>query len=246
MKKILLAAMFLGGLTQLQAQTSGVVTYKETIKMGRDIENVPEQFRQMIPKEQKTEWQLQFTPEVALYEPVKKDEKENEGAYEENNGMRMVIKMDAPDEKFYTDAKNGTILEQRDFMGKKFLVETKLNGKKWKMTGNQQQLMNYPAQEAVMSDGDTKVTVWFTPAIPVPYGPSNFGGLPGLILKMDVNDGQHVVEASSVELKEVAKSSLKKPKGGTKVTEKEFKAVVEERTKEMGDGNDAVIIQVIK
>ena len=42
-------------------------------------------------------------------------------------------------------------------------------------------------------------TAWFTPDIPVEYGPWKFGGLPGLIMKVSDNDGIYSFEAVAVE-----------------------------------------------
>ena len=42
-------------------------------------------------------------------------------------------------------------------------------------------------------------TAWFTPDIPVEYGPWKFGGLPGLIMKVSDDDGIYVFEAVAVE-----------------------------------------------
>lgn len=42
-------------------------------------------------------------------------------------------------------------------------------------------------------------TTWFTPDIPVEYGPWKFGGLPGLIMKVSDNDGIYTFEAVAVE-----------------------------------------------
>lgn len=42
-------------------------------------------------------------------------------------------------------------------------------------------------------------TAWFTPDIPVEYGPWKFGGLPGLIMKVADNDRIYTFEAVAVE-----------------------------------------------
>ncbi len=42
-------------------------------------------------------------------------------------------------------------------------------------------------------------TAWFTPDIPVQYGPWKFGGLPGLIMKVSDNEGIYSFEAVAVE-----------------------------------------------
>lgn len=42
-------------------------------------------------------------------------------------------------------------------------------------------------------------SAWFTPDIPVEYGPWKFGGLPGLIMKVSDDDGIYTFEAVAVE-----------------------------------------------
>ena len=45
--------------------------------------------------------------------------------------------------------------------------------------------------EYIPDEGDSiKVDVWFTPEVPVSSGPAGYGGLPGLIVFVDVNEGK--------------------------------------------------------
>jgi GLPGLI family protein len=55
-----------------------------------------------------------------------------------------------------------------------------------------------------------KAIVWFAPEIPVPFGPNNTGGLPGLILKFKMGD--RIIQAKSIKFynKLIA---IKKPVG---------------------------------
>ena len=241
MKRLLLLLLSAGFLHQANAQTSGTVQYSETMKMDIKVDGENAAIMDMLPKEQKLACNLYFTQEAALYEYAKKDDVEKEY---EDGGNRMRIRMDAPDDKFYYDVTSQTMTQQRDFMGRKFLVEGKKDGTKWKLTGKQSELLGYPCQEAIMQDSNMTVTAWFTPAIPVPAGPSSFAGLPGLILKADV-DGRHIIEATNVDLKAVANDKIKKPKEGKKMTSEQFNAMMEEKRKEMGgDGNGNVIIKI--
>jgi GLPGLI family protein len=240
-----LSALLLAAATTTAfAQTSGVIQYTETIKMDINIADGDDAIRNLLPKEQKVARVLYFTPEVALYENVSNDEKETVKEYEEGQA-RMMVRFDMPEEKFYSDLAGKTMLQQRDMMGRKFLIETKTDAAKWKLTGNQTKILGYACQEATMRDGETVVTAWFTSAIPVAAGPNIFGGLPGLILKADMDNGRSVIEATSISLQEVPSALVKKPSQGKKMTRDQFRAMLDERRKEMGaEGGDNVIIKV--
>lgn len=77
-----------------------------------------------------------------------------------------------------------------DIKGKTYLVvyENKMGG--WKLLNETKKIENYTCYKAVLreqSDRTLKeydVIAWYTPEIPVPYGPIGYGGLPGLILEL--------------------------------------------------------------
>jgi GLPGLI family protein len=190
---------------------------------------------------------LYFTPDASLY--INDPSAKNDGGMMEEedggDGEHVRIQMDAPDNRTYCDLKNNTRIDQRDFMQRKFLVESDLKTSDWKLTGEQKMILNYPCQEATRQDSTRKITAWFTPAIPVSSGPSTFCGLPGLVLAVNINDGDQTLTATSVNLGEVDASKIVKPKDGKKVTEAEFDKIRDEKMKEMGiqpgSGNNVII-----
>jgi GLPGLI family protein len=106
--------------------------------------------------------------------------------------------------------------------------------------------LDYVCQKATFQDSTRNLVAWFTPQIPVATGPGSISGLPGMILKLDRNDGERVVVATSVELKEIEKKTLKAPKKGKKVTQEEFQKIQDEKMKEMeeefgGSGSRIII-----
>lgn len=86
-----------------------------------------------------------------------------------------------------------------------------------------------------MDKDEQSVSAWFTPAIPVPAGPGHYGNLPGLVLALDVNEGERVITARSVESMELSADQLKKPRKGKKVSAEEYEAIVAEKMEEMGN-----------
>lgn len=65
------------------------------------------------------------------------------------------------------------------------------------------------------------VIAWYATDIISPVGPENNGGLPGVILELDINDKQTVFTAVDIK-NTVNKKDIKEPRKGKKVTRDEF------------------------
>lgn len=211
--------------------TEGMVFYKQVMKLEIKLEGDAAQFAHALPKERKTKKLLYFNTEASLF---KNDDVSDKEEVIENESEGMVIKMQEPNQLVFTDIVNKKQLEQKEFMTRQFLIEREIGKEKWKFTGNSKTVLGYNCQEAALEKDDKKTKVWFTPEIPVSVGPTKFAGLPGLILAVDINDGEVTIEAVKIEAGKVDKSLLQKPKKGKKVSDVEFKKIVAEKMKEMG------------
>ena len=235
MKKIYLFGIILFAAASLFAQQSGTVQYQETRKLAihfdGDMPPPPG-----LPTEHTMKTLLFFTAEKSLYQNDTANTDNMNIDRESEDGGRVFIQMAPPDNKVYCDLTDKKVIQQRDFLQRVFLIETALTSDGWKLTGKQKMILNYPCSEATKVIDSTKtVTVWYTPAIPVSTGPFNYVGLPGLVLEVNVNNGEQVITALSVT-KTVDEKMIVKPKDGKKVTEEEFNKIVEEKMKEMGGG----------
>ncbi|WP_299051511.1 GLPGLI family protein [uncultured Polaribacter sp.] len=75
------------------------------------------------------------------------------------------------------------------------------------------------------------VTAWYSPEIPVSAGPSEYWGLPGLIL--EVNAGRTTMLCTEVVLNPEDDVEIKIPTKGKEVTREEYNAIVKEKTIEL-------------
>jgi len=97
--------------------TNGTVHYKETISFEMPkLEGEAAQFAAMMPKEQKLEHVLYFNPDATMFQPEAKKDADVPPA--KTSGI--VIRMDSPQEKFYTNVKDGQSIAQREFFGRNF------------------------------------------------------------------------------------------------------------------------------
>ncbi|NND88569.1 MAG: GLPGLI family protein [Flavobacteriaceae bacterium] len=75
------------------------------------------------------------------------------------------------------------------------------------------------------------VTAWYTPQIPVQNGPSEYGGLPGLILEMNVY--RTTILCSKLVMNPKDAEKIEAPSKGQEVTREEYNKIVKEKVEEM-------------
>ncbi len=214
-----------------QEITAGKITFEQVIQIDVKLEGDAAHLAGMIPKERRSEKVLWFNATAALFENGTTAPPGDIAAHQ--GGANVMIRMAEPENKVYTDLSTGVRTELREFMTRFFLIE-ETPVWSWKITGNQKSILGYPCMEATTGEGDKMVTAWFTPVIPVPAGPSNYGGLPGMILQLETSIGKQVTTAVKIETEAPGEGVIVKPDKGKNVTREEFDKILEEKMKEMG------------
>lgn len=79
----------------------------------------------------------------------------------------------------------------------------------------------------------TEIEAWYTPQLPVSHGPSEFWGLPGLIL--EVSAGRTTMLCSKIVLNPKEKDEIEAPKRGKEITKKEYQKTIVAKMKEFRD-----------
>jgi GLPGLI family protein len=234
MKKALLLCGLSIAFFCLNAQnTEGVVQYEETVNLHKMLpDSMLKQMGGMIPETRSTQMELYFKDDVSLYKPSEDDEPQSGG------GGGMVFRMGGAMGETYKNLATEKLVEQKEMFGKKFLIEDTLKVQGWKLGKDEMKILGYKCMKATMVDsvrmrGDSmtkrNITAWFTEDIPMAMGPGLYGSLPGLVLAVDVNNGQQTTVAKKVEFKKVKEEDIKMPSKGDKMTRKEF----DEKLREM-------------
>ncbi|MCE7862807.1 MAG: GLPGLI family protein [Bacteroidetes bacterium CHB5] len=256
MKKIIL---LLGILVSVMAAhivlgQTGAILYEQKINMHRNIPAEREGMKAMVPEFRTTKQQLFFNDSESLYKTVIEDEEEQFSTG--SGGMRMTFRM--PSTELYMQTA-GKIVSRQEFMGKYYLIEDSVQMSPWKFGDQVKTIAGYECRMAyytrtdtiptmvVMGPGGpppserreprvrtTEITAWYTDKIRPFLGPERYNTLPGAVLAIDINNGERVIVAKTIELRELKKNELKKPTSGTKVTQAEFRKVMEEQMKQMG------------
>jgi len=237
-------AVFATGFSQ-QKLSSGIICFTEISKLELKIEGDASQFSQSLPKEIRSDKELIYTEEASIYQKKQEEVQAEDMVTKEVEAMKIVV--NEPENIVYTDLSTGNTVQQREFMTRTFLIEGSRPQRPWKFTGQTQDILGYTCQEAVFDKDSVQVSAWFTPSIPVSAGPAEYSGLPGMILLVDVGNGERKFVATAVEFKELMADELQKPRKGKAVTGDEFRAIVKEKMEEQGgsgEGGRMITIQI--
>ena len=238
MKKII-AFLMAAVMVQLAVAqlNEGKVVFEEKIDMYRRIPKENEQMRAMLPQFRTTKFEMLFADNKSLYRQA---EEAADLSEQPQGGGGMVMRFGGADNVFYKDFSSQSTVEKRNMMEKDFLVEDSIRNISWKLIdGETKTIAGHVCKKATgKSQMGMDIAAWYAEDIALSSGPAQFGGLPGLILGMDVNSGEIVYTATTID-KTVKKSDIKAPTKGKKVTSEEFAKI---RKEMMGNSNGPVRI----
>ncbi len=229
------------------AAQQGAILYDRAVKYEFEI---PEQLanrlgnvEDMVPSANVTSVLLLFNESASLMIPAEVEEEEAPapaGTDRRGRGMVAWLRRGSTSRsdqevllEAYVDYEAGTIAETYEFMGRTFLVRGARPSYRWKLSGEQSEFLGYTVQKATAVQDSTTIEAWFTPEIPVAAGPGPFGGLPGMILVVSVNDGHTVYSATEVNLTQVDQDVIQPPDDGDEVSRDEYEAIVAEKLAEL-------------
>ncbi|MFD1063038.1 GLPGLI family protein [Winogradskyella litorisediminis] len=243
----------------------GVATYKtqRSIDIKMDSTNNPgmssdmqKQMQAMLKKQFQKTFDLSFNKEASIYR-----EEESLAPPQVGGGdMQMVfVGAGGGSDVLYKNTKTGKYIDQKDTMGKVFLVKDDLKKIDWKlesetkfigqyqcfkatyikMVPKPRELSSFSVHEDDNKDGKEEkpemiervVTAWYTLQIPVNNGPAMYQGLPGLIL--EVHDGKLNIVCSKIVINPEDKIEITEPKKGKEVSLEEYEKIMEKKRKEM-------------
>lgn len=244
MKRLLLLLGVLVSLTAAQvvfAQTEGTITYEVKINMHRNIPKEREQMKAMIPEYRTSLDILAFNADASLHKPIIEDEADADMS---GNGPRMIIRR--PENETYIEQSTMRRVRLQDFMGKKYLIEDTLKVSPWKMGTEVKEVRGYKCRQATLSIEEPRkqtIVAWYTDQLRPFLGPEMFNTLPGAVLEVDINDGERIISAKSIELRSLKKSELKVPSGGAKITQEEYQKMMNEQMERMRANGGNIIIR---
>ncbi|MCP9235441.1 GLPGLI family protein [Lewinella sp. JB7] len=138
---------------------------------------------------------------------------------------------------YYTSVADSLVTDQRRIMDRTFILEDKWLVPDWEIPANQQVNMAYTLPSkvafAVSAEGDT-LTAYFSETIPLGIGPRGYGGLPGAIVYLKVeNEGAYTEYTMTTMQPNPAELTLSKPTEGDRMTREKFEKVAAKRREVM-------------
>lgn len=247
-KYILLLGLLVCFIATITSQNAeGVITYEVKMDMHRRIPKERENMKAMIPQFRTERQQLFFNATESHYKKVEEDSEEEMSVSGQGAGGPVQIRMQTPKVEVYLDNASQERLVMQEFMGKEYLIADTLKVAPWKFGNEVKTIQGYECKQAYYTDESRpeqkmEITAWYTDKIRPFLGPDRYQTLPGTILAIDVNNGERVIVAKSIELRALKKNELRKPNKGTKVSQAEYRAMVDEQIKKMS-GQGMVIRQ---
>ena len=209
---------------------------------------------------------LTFNKSECIYEQEQQLEKPKAASGE----MQISVSISSSEGRKYINAKNKTSSIEDAILGKEFIIVENIEKPDWKLVDETKKIGDYTCFKAKLtipvSDKQKKeyeeflkkeeiksslfkmeepkekiITAWYTPEIPVSFGPNNYWGLPGLIL--EINEPETIILCSKVVLNTKEKTTIKVPNNGIKVSQKEFDAIQKKKYDSMKDENGVIMFK---
>lgn len=212
---------------------SGIVTYESKISKNA-LDNYLTNKRKTI----KNSAVLKSLDKAYLYTGIVKSElkfSDNIGTFRVKDklsidihdlGQRLSYVNAGSSKIFYYNKKsNEYLIKDCSSLGECFIYDNKFL--EWQLKQETRLINNYTVYKATRSGG--KVVAWYTPEIPVGFGPKGEYGLPGLIIELEI--GNTIFNASKIILNPKKKIEIKKPTGGKLVTNEEYSKIVQKAKK---------------
>jgi GLPGLI family protein len=157
---------------------------------------------------------LEFNNNEALYFVEDKMQNDGKPAYNVNRTSA------GGDDIYYKNTKTGEYFKENSTFGELLLIE--IETKKWKITQESKKIGNYICYKAIdiaSTNRKMKLVVWFTPEIPVSFGPLKYNGLPGLVILVEMS--KRTISVSEIILNPKDEIIINKPTKGKKITAEE-------------------------
>ena len=131
---------------------------------------------------------------------------------------------------YFNNVKTGEAIQQLEQEGRVYLIEKE--PLKWEISEETKVIAGFTCRKATSSQNFyshrtqqnyvQEIEAWFSPEIPVAFGPKGYSGLPGIIL--DITVAQEHIYVTRLDLSN-EQVEVKKPAKGRRVSFEEFQAI---------------------
>ena len=156
-------------------------------------------------------------------------------ASSKEEGLRILLELPSRESEFMIYShypEKGKMLVQ-DAVSDDFYKYTEtLPLQEWSMEEDTMYIVGYLCQKATCKWRGRQYTAWFAPDIPLGYGPYKFGGLPGLIMKVEDSKQRYSFQIKGIR-QEQRGIFLAQPRNGTAYQDAERKEQIARKAKQI-------------
>lgn len=219
-KLIITVLFFIGIYSNLKAQTLNKVEYTISIKLPKNDSQKNIQARELMDTAEDVIASLMFSKTESFY---KLEEIMENDAESKINLTRILAKTKS---QYYYNMVTKEFLQQINNSAGDFRIINKLI--EWELTQESKKIGKYTCFKAIKkrkNEKSTNTEVWYTPEIPVGFGPAEYNGLPGLIIEVQ---GSLIYRANKIQLNTKNTKKIKKPEKGRLISREEYSKLMKE------------------
>jgi len=178
-------------------QRKGTISYERKIDVYRHMQD--DQMKAMVPQFQTAQYQLTYLDSVCVYGSAPEDQAPDPFDNPTAGGTHIVMHFTGPGDGgvLYRNFSSGRLLEQTTLADIQYVIEDSIGRLPWKLSADTLAVLGHRCKKATaISPRNKSIVAWYCEDIAEPLGPERYGGLPGAILKLDVDSGGMVYTAT--------------------------------------------------
>lgn len=238
------AALLLSSCFTLQAQMrEGRVVYERKFNMHIDLPD--DNMKGIVPEFNVSKVELLFTGDESIWRNVPEEADIRDEAGKDTYGPVIRMNFGGTDDVTYKNYKDEKMVQQREMGPKKYIIEDSFPHQVWKLESDTLSIAGHLCKKATThNQQNAPIVAWYAEDIQSSSGPEVYGGLPGLILQLNSNNGQMVFTAISITTKDLDKRVVKTPTDGKKISRADFRKMTDEQSGGTGPGR--AVIHIIR
>ncbi|MDL2261915.1 GLPGLI family protein [Bacteroidales bacterium OttesenSCG-928-I21] len=158
---------------------------------------------------------LKFSSEASIYENI--DDQEDVGYTWRSDEYSI-----------YRNRKENRMYDVIRTLNRLYVIDDTVRYQNWKIKNDMKEVAGHICMNAYYRDTikDKDIIAWFALDMPLPYGPDIYGGLPGMILEVNMNNGAVVITATEITFSETKVEKPTHKKKNKAVSEAEFTQII--------------------
>ncbi|WP_413533615.1 GLPGLI family protein [Empedobacter brevis] len=141
---------------------------------------------------------------------------------------------------FYKNFINKLTISEINYNGKNLLINDSIKIKNWILEKDRNEILGFEVKKATVKVSENSyVEAWYAPKLVMRNGPSNYDGLPGIILKLIISNkegnqvNKEIYLATEVKLND--KIKIIQPTKGKQINKSDFDKLVEEDNRKFNE-----------